>query len=757
MKYSKYVDTKIGTIGDMQATSVHGGGKTHPGAIYPFGMVQFGPDTFEGGDNGSGYSYHHTTIDGFSINHLSGIGWYGDLGNFQIMPTTGKLNLLSSTYRDALTTRDDRGYESDFRHETEVTEAGYYAVTLDTYNIRAETTALIHAGIIRMTYPENELRRIQINLSRRIAGRSAMQALDIVDNHTIEGVIHCPCSHGGFGRGNGNVSYDLYFHAEFSEDWNAYGVWNKNAPVCNTDNAYAGEELWFYSEYGPSKQSIVLKVGVSYISLAGARYNFSKEAAEKTFDQMHEENTAAWEKALSVVKVEGSDDEKLTIFYTTLYHALLDPRIYSDADGNYLSADGTVKNDTSFEKRTVFSGWDVFRSEFPLLTLIKPDAVNDIINTLIEIAENKNVSFPRWELLGHETGCMVGDPGIVVTVDAYLKGIRNFDIRKAYDICLKTALDPASKRNGAAEMNRLGYVPGEISVTLENVFADHCISLFADALEDRDTAAVFTERAQNYRKIFDANSGWMRRKLADGTWGEWRGEYDEDGCVESNIFQQTWFVPHDPQGLIGLMGRDQFIENLERFMSESDLSAMWNRAYNHPNEPCHHIVHMFTDAGLPWRTQYWVRRVQNESYNTTEYGFCGNEDVGQMSAWFTLTALGIHMVAPGSGIYYVNTPLFKHAEIQLSREYHPRKIADTLVIETDLDPMENTYIKGMTVNGEHINRAWLRWDEIVNGGVIRFFLSDTPDTQWASELPPSCTNGNETTFKTQKTRHLSGS
>ena len=737
-KAYEYVNPMIGTIGDMTKTSQHGGGKTHPGAVYPFGMVQFGPDTFEGGDNGSGYSYHHTTIDGFSINHLSGIGWYGDLGNFQVMATTGALNLLSSTYRDAFTVRDDRGYESDFRHETEVAQAGYYAVTLDTYGIRAETTTSLHTGMIRMTYPENELRRVQINLARRIAGRSAMQELEVIDDHTIEGVIHCPCSHGGFGRGHGNVSYDLYFHAEFSEDWEMYGVWDQNAPVKDKKKYYSGEELWFYSEYAPSAQELVLKVGISYINLDGARYNFDAEAADCSFDQMFALNQAAWEKELSSVKVTGVDEEKLTVFYTALYHTLLDPRVHSDANGNYLSADGIVRNSSSVVKRTVFSGWDVFRSEMPLLTIIKPNHVNDIIRSLIDIAEHKNISFPRWELFGHETGCMVGDPGIIVTVDAYLKGIRDFDIEKAYEICLKTAFDPSSDRKNAEDMNTLGYVPERISETLENVFADYCISLFASAMGDQENAEIFSKRAQNYRKIFDAELGWMRRKSADGTWCEWINEYDEKGCVESNIFQQSWFVPHDPQGLIRLMGRERFIERLCRLMMESDLSAMWNQAYNHPNEPCHHIIHMFIDAGMPWQTQYWVRRVQNEAYNTTEYGYCGNEDVGQLSAWFVLTALGIHVMAPGSGIYHVNTPLFQHAEIRLSDEYHPRKVADTLVIETDLDPTTHTYIKGIIVNGKRINRAWLCWDEIVNGGVIRFELSDFPDTEWASELPPSC-------------------
>ncbi|MBE6653526.1 MAG: glycoside hydrolase family 92 protein [Ruminococcaceae bacterium] len=733
MKASQYVSTKIGTIGDMTATSFHGGGKTHPGAICPFGMVAFGPDTLEGGDNGSGYSYHHTTIDGFSINHMSGVGWYGDLGNFQVMPTTGKLNLLSGTYRDALTTRADRGYESDFRHETEITEAGYYAVTLDTYGVRAETTSSVHAGMIRMTYPADVTRRVQINLARRIAGRSPWQELTVTEDRILEGRIHCPSTHGGFGRGAGRVSYDLYFRAEFSEPWADYGVWNKNAPVEGKQTSYSGEELWFYGEFPAGAEPVCLKVAVSYVNPEGARDNFAAEAEGVSFDEMHAGATAAWEEALSVISVEdpAAHPDTLTVFYTTLYHALLDPRIYSDVNGNYLSADNTVRHTESFAKRTVFSVWDVFRSEFPLLILIKPDAVNDMINSLIDIAEYENVSFPRWELLGHETGCMLGDPGIVVTVDAYNKGIRNFDVRKAYEICLKTVFDPASKRTCGEDYNRYGYVPDNISATLENVYADFCIGLFAEALGDEKNAAVFRERAQNYRNIFSPEVGWMRRRDEEGNWAEWKGIYDTEGCVESNIFQQSWFVPHDPQGLIGLMGKETCLTNLERLMAESDLSAMWNDAYNHPNEPCHHLVHLFTELGLPSRTQYWVRRIQKESYNTTEYGFCGNEDVGQMSAWFALTALGFHMMAPGTGIFYVNTPLFRRAEIRLSEQYHARTVADTLVIECDRDPAENLYICGIDVNGAPIHRAYLTWEELSHGGVITYHLSDTPDDSWA--------------------------
>jgi predicted alpha-1,2-mannosidase len=328
---------------------------------------------------------------------------------------------------------------------------------------------------------------------------------------------------------------------------------------------------------------------------------------------------------------------------------------------------------------------------------------------------------------------MLGDPGIVVVADAYRKGIRNFDVQKAYDICLKTVFDPASKRTGGEAYNRYGYVPGDISATLENVFADHCISILAEELGDRENAALFRDRAQNYRNIFSSEVGWMRRRDGAGNWADWKGIYDTDGCTESNIFQQSWFVPHDPQGLISLMGKDTCLENLERLMAESDLSAMWNEAYNHPNEPCHHLVHMFSELGCPSRTQYWVRRIQKESYNTTEYGFCGNEDVGQMSAWYSLTALGFHMMSPGSNIFYVNTPLFRRAQVRLSETYHGRAVSDTLVIACDRDPAQYPYICGMEVNGTPIHRAYLTWEELSHGGEITYHLTDTPDDSWVWE------------------------
>lgn len=740
---SEYVSTKIGTIGDIETASIHGGGKTHPCAVYPSGMVQFGPDTFAGGDNGSGYSYHHTTIDGFSINRMSGVGWYGDLGNLQLMPITGPLSLCSGTYRDAKTATPEgvRGYESDFSHDTEITEAGYYAVTLDTYGIRAETTASAHTGMLRVSYPASGNRRMQINLARRIAGRSPAQELTVVDDRTLRGVIHCPSSHGGFGRGEGGVNYDLYFYMEFSSPWEHAGLWDCGAPKHDALSAgdYQGEELWFYADFPtlPETDTLCVRVGISYMNAQGAYDNFMAEAAGVSFDELHARCKAAWEDALSVVSCEGAAEETLTVFYSAMYHTLLDPRIISDSNGNYRTSDGCLHCDPSSRRRTVFSGWDVFRSEFPLLTLISPDTVNDMILSLIDIAEHGSFSFPRWELLGTETGCMLGDPGVIVTTDAYRKGIRDYDTDLAYDICLRSANDPRTKRTGAMDMLRLGYVPDDISRTLENAFADHCTALLARERGDTAQADEFFRRGQNYRNLFDAETGYMRRRDEAGNFAPWCGEYDEAGCTESNIFQQSWFVPHDIRGLISLMGQKRFLSELERLMAESDLGAMWNTAYNHPNEPCHHIAHIFTDAGCPDRTQYWVRRIQRESYNTTAYGYCGNEDVGQMSAWYVLTAIGIHMVAPGSNVFHVNTPLFARTVIRLSRRFHRCSVADTLTFVCDRDPATNPYIRGITVNGTPIDRAWLTWDEISSGGEIVFHLSDTPDNAFVRRLPPA--------------------
>lgn len=734
---SSYVNTIMGTVGDFQDQSYHGGGKTYPGAVRPFGMVQLSPDTNTGGDNGSGYSYTHNTIEGFSFNHLSGIGWFGDLGNLQVMPFTGCLRFHSGSNAHDINRNTGEGWKSEFDHSSEITEAGYYSVFLDKYAIRAEMTATQRAGILRFTYPASEASGIQIDLARRIGGRSTQQYIRIIDNHTIEGWIKCPPEGGGFGHGDGNSDYCLYFYGQFSKEWDSCGIWNINEDLGPLPEA-RDADLGFYANYSTFKdEQLLFKAGISYVSIQGAKNNIEAELDTWDFNEVRNKSTKAWENALGNIKILGDDEDLKEIFYTALYHTMLDPREASDVDGKYTVSDKKQHDAGDFTFRTVFSGWDVFRSQFPLLTITKPEVVVDEINTLTEIARAKGSTFPRWELMGNETGCMLGDPGVVIFADAYIKGFRNFDTRAAYELCLRTAEGPASNRRGI-EIKDLGYVPELISETLENTYSDFCIYKLALAQGDEKTAEIFKKRSYNYKNIFDASVGWMRRKDAQGNWMPWENKYDQRGCTESNVFQQSWFVPHDIGGLVNSMGKDRFEAELEKLFEGADLSALWNEDYNHSNEPVHHIPHLFNYIGKPWRTQYWVRRIQTEAYRKGPFGFCGNEDVGQMSAWFVLTAMGIHPVAPADGVYNLNTPLFRRMEISLNSKYHKCLKADKLIIETDTYPVQNPYIQKVYLNGQPINRPWITYDEIFNGGLLYFQLGAAPDFNWGiNSVPPS--------------------
>lgn len=728
MKRFEYVDTIVGAVGDIpqDVAFIAGGGKTYPGAVVPWGAVQFSPDTITGGDNGPGYSYHHTTIEGFSVNHLSGIGWYGDLGNFQIMPVVGDVPFHSGTNEHARYQSSAAGRESAFSHESEVTKPGYYAVTLDDYETRVETTATCHVGVMRITFLKRKDAAVYIDLARRIGGYSELQKVRICDEHTIEGSIYCPREAGGWGHGDGNVTYTLYFSAQFDRPLKDCGFWEDGKDIGRFAE-YMGKNSGFYARYDASEnQELTIKVGISYVSEKNARENLNQEAAHWSFGDYVRQAQEKWEEQLSCIQASGSE-KNLQKFYTCLYHASLDPRIFTDCNGEYYAAGSRVKKTNDFLCRTVFSGWDVFRSEFPLLTLIDPEAVNDMIATMIELAVEGKTTFPRWELLGRETGCMVGDPGAIITADAWLKGIRNYDENKAWEICRDTVFAEHSNRNNREAMLRYGYVPGEISQTVENAFADWCIAQMGLKMGHKEEAEAILEQSFGYRQLFDVDFGWMRRKDENGEFMEHDGIYDTRGCVESNIFQQSWFAPHDIPKLIELMGgEEKFCEKLERFMEGADLSALWNDDYNHSNEPCHTVAHLFNYAGRPWRTQYWVRRIQNEAYHEGPFGFCGNEDVGQMSAWLVLTSLGFHSTTAASNRFDFNTPLFERQELKLNPKYHSCSVDDRLVIECDCDPEENWYIREVRLNGEALNRTYITYEELNAGGVLSFSLQKEP-------------------------------
>lgn len=754
------VDPLIGA-----STSVAlGEGKTFPGATTPFGLVQLSPDTMTGGDNAPGYSYEHTTMEGFSYTHMSGVGWYGDFGNLLTMPTTGEFTTVAG--------RPDRpgeGWRSKFSHSSEAARCGYYAVTLDRYKIRAELTAAPYAGFMRYTFPKSESARIQIDLARRIGGTSTRQHVKVVDAHTIEGWMECPSSGGGWGNGAGHVSYTLYFRTEFSKPMAHSGVWSIEAPASvlepgegliadrlQSDAYYQaaakaqvtrdvsekeGQHLGFFAEFATGEgEQILVKTGISFVDVEGARRNLQHDIPHWDFDRTRRQADEQWAKAIGQIQIEGANETQRTVFATALYHAMIDPRKISDCDGRYRAANGEIRKDSKYTRRTIFSGWDVFRAELPLMTLLNPALVNDQICTLVDLAEESGKGYlERWEIMNAYSGCMDGDPAISVIVDAYEKGIRGFDAEKAYAACRQTAagVGEATNRPDNAFYLANGYVPDQVSWTLDNAYFDWCVGRFAKRLGKQQDAAVFLDRAANYKKIYDPSVKSMRARHRDGSWMEWKGELEfGQGCTESNPLQQSWFVPHDVYGLISLMGRDAFADKLENLFEKTPESFGWNPYYNHSNEPVHHMAYLFVYAGKPWLTQKWARRILNQAYHAQVNGICGNDDVGQMSAWYVLSALGFYPVCPGSNVYILSSPLFARTSISLDRNGHS---ASPFTIVAKANSAENCYIQSARLNGKPLNRAWISHSEIVSGATLEFLMGPSPNTAWGAgqdALPP---------------------
>ena len=729
MKKTDWIDPLIGTVGDEKQTSYHGGGKTHPGACSPFGMVQLSPDTVTGGDNGTGYNYCRNTIEGFSFNHMSGVGWYGDLGNLQIMPITGTPAMRSGSNREIPFTSGGEGWKSPFSHERETAKAGYYAVTLEKYDIDCEATVSCHTGMLRFTYPTHEESGIIFNFSRRIAGRSNFQKIKL-EGTRIVGTIVCDHSCGGFGRGRGGIDYKLHFCLEISKPYAEARFFENEAFLSEGLTSAEGEDLHLYLRFATGeREQVQIRCGISYVDIDGAVNNLARECPCFDFEGLWEKTSEAWERALSCAEIEGENTTDRTLFYTCLYHTMLDPRTAVDVDGRYPDADGTVRT-AEYTHRTMFSGWDVYRSEFPLLSVLAPGVVNDEVNSLLQIALSRNSAFPRWELMGIDSGCMVGDPGTLVMADAYLKGIRNFDIEKAYAIAVASARSEETlfdkpflhKRPPHRQYREDAFEPMSLSGTLEFLLADHVMARLAEALGKADDAKYFRERAESWKKNYDDSLGFMAPRDENGNFVAIKDKYDTTGCVESNVFQQSWFVPYDIEGLALLFGKERMEALLEELFEKADLTALWNENYNHSNEPCHNLTHYFNVLGAPHRTQHWTRRVQKEAYRLGAFGFCGNEDVGQLSAWYVLSALGFAQICMGENRYELNTPLFKRATVRLDRAYHRCAVADSLTILCDEDPLAYPYIDHVILNGEPIGRSYLTYEEITGGGVITFCL-----------------------------------
>lgn len=743
---AEYVNPFIGASTSAGAAGIyHGLGKTFPGAATPFGMVQVSPNTITGGDNGSGYSYEHTSIEGFAFTQMSGIGWYGDLGNFLVMPTTGPLKTFSGTIQTS-----ENGYRSSFDKKTEKASAGYYEVMLSKYNVRAEMTAAPHSGILRFTFPENKQSRIQIDLARRVGGTSVLQYVKVVNNNTIEGWMKCTPDGGGWGNGDGHPNYTVYFYAQFDKPITNYGVWSAdipdnwtrkrediesekyhkrvaNAQVLPNTKEMEGKHLGFYTGFATkANEQVQMKAGISFVSVDGAKQNLEAEIADWNFDKVHKAAQTAWNNALQKIKIEGGSAQEKAVFYTALYHTMIDPRNFSDVNGKYTGGDGKIHESNSFSKRTIFSGWDVFRSQMPLQTIINPSLMNDMINSLVTLADESGKNYlERWEFLNAYSGCMIGNPAVSVLADAYSKGIRNYDMSKAYQYALNTV--------AKFDNNDKGYTPGGISQTLEYAYFDWCLAQLAKATNKQSDAEKYLAKSSDYKNIFDKDKGWFRPKKDDGSWEAWpeKGRLKQDyGTVESNPYQQGWFVPQDIDGMVQLMGGKEKVKNdLVYFFEQTPKNMMWNDYYNHANEPVHHVPFLFNRIGYPWLTQQWTRTICSAAYHNSVEGLVGNEDVGQMSAWYVLAASGLHPVCPGDKRYEITSPVFDRVTFQLDNKYYTGK---QFTITAHNNSPENKYIQSAKLNGKPYNKCYIMHEDVVKGGTLELEMGSKPNEQWGN-------------------------
>ena len=744
-EYSKYVNPFIGastSVGD--AGIYHGLGKTFPGATTPYGMVQVSPNTITGGDNGSGYSYEHNSIEGFAFTQMSGVGWFGDLGNFLVMPTTGALKTSSGTLDNP-----GGGYRSAYDKKTEQASAGYYSVLLTDSKIKAEATAAPHSGMLRFTFPENNLSRIQIDLARRVGGTSTEQYVKVINDHAITGWIKCTPEGGGWGNGDGQANYTVYFYAEFSKPLKEYGIWSANIPdgiVRKREEVVSAayqkriaeaavergvpqkqsKHLGFFAEFSTAKnEEVLLKTGISFVSIEGAKNNLETEMKDWNFDKVKHQATELWNKSLGKIKIEGGTEDQKKVFYTSLYHTQIDPRIFEDVDGNYVGGDNKAHQSETFTKRTIFSGWDVFRSQMPLQTIINPTLVSDMINSLVTLAGEKDKDYlERWEFLNAYSGCMIGNPAVSMIADAYVKNIRNFDLKKAY----KLSVNSVEKfGNGTKGYTSDGF---GISHTLEYAYFDWCVAQMAKGLGNSNDVEKYTKKGQAYRNIFDVEKGWFRPKDKTGNWEPWpvEGRLKQwYGSIESNAYQQGWFVPQDIDGMVRLMGgRDRVKADLLAFFEKAPANMMWNDYYNHANEPVHHVPFLFNRVGAPWLTQKWTREICKRAYKNSVEGLVGNEDVGQMSAWYILASTGIHPITPGDTRYEITSPAFNKIVLNADRKYK-------FTIEAINNSEENIYIQSASLNGKPYNKCWIDYSDLMKGGVLRLEMGSEPNQAWGQE------------------------
>ena len=709
--YTSYVNPFIGT--DFT-------GNTYPGAQAPFGMVQLSPDNgLPGWDRISGYFYPDSTIAGFSHTHLSGTG-AGDLYDISFMPVT-----LPYKEADA-----PLGIHSLFSHDEETASAGYYQVRLKDYNINVELTATERCGIQRYTFPKAEA-AIFLNLKKAMNWDFTNDTrIEVVDSVTIQGYRFSD----GWAR-----DQHIYFRTRFSKPFASVQL--DTATVIKDGKRIGSSAIARFDFHTSAGEQILVTTAISGVSMEGAARNLAAEAPADDFDKYLAVTRKNWNEQLSKVEIKSNDIDEKVKFYTALYHSMLAPTIYSDMDGAYYGPDKQVHQADGWTNYSTFSLWDTYRAAHPLYTYIEPQRVNDMVKSFLAFSK-QNGRLPVWNFYGSETDMMIGYHAVPVIVDAYLKGIGDFDPKKALAACVATA--NIDEYRGIGLYKKYGYVPYDVtdhynsenwslSKTLEYAYDDYCIARMAEKLGEKQIADEFDKRSLNYKNVYNSQTTFMQPRNNKGSFIEnfSPDDYTPHIC-ESNGWQYFWSVQQDVDGLISLVGgKERFAQKLDSMFTynpsaDEDLpifSTGMIGQYAHGNEPSHHVIYLFNAIGQPWKTQKYAAEVMHELYKNTPAGLCGNEDCGQMSAWYVFSAMGFYPVDPISGKYEIGTPMYPEMKMHLAN-------GKTFTILAPAVSKENIYIQSVKLDGKPYDKSYITHEQIMNGSIFEFEMGNKPGKVW---------------------------
>ncbi|SFI39613.1 GH92 family glycosyl hydrolase [Halpernia frigidisoli] len=741
---SNYFSQKIISYANPM-TGTKNMGHTFPGATAPFGMVQLSPETDQqpyvkdGKYNPetyhycAGYQYEDSTIFGFSHTHLSGTG-HSDLGDFLIMPTVGKLNLEPGDKKIPKS-----GFHSQFSHSTEKAEPGFYSVMLDDYNIKAELTATERVGFHKYTFPKSTDSHIILDLMSNIYnydGKNVWTFVRVENDSTVVGYRETT----GWAR-----TKKVFFAMKFSKPFKSYG--RKRYEKVDYNGFYrkfnenenfpeiAGRQIRAYFNFDTKEnESIEVKFALSNTSTDGAMKNLQAEVPNWNFDQIKKQTQDKWEKELSRIQVESLNENDKKVFYTSMYHTMMSPSIYEDVDGKYLGLDQNIHQSDGFTNYTIFSLWDTYRALHPLYNIFQPKRNNDFVHSMMAHYEQSvHHALPIWSLYANEDWCMTGYHSVSVIADAIMKGNTDININEAL-----TAMQSSSNLkyyDGIDSYLKYGFVPEDlsnasVSKTLEYAYDDWTIAQVAKKAENTAIENEYLKRSENYKNVYDSTSGYMRPKLSDGTFKKEFDPMDSEGqgFIEGNAFNYGLYVPQNVPKMIEIMGgKDKFSKHLDSIFTTPIPDKYIERNeditrdgiignYIHGNEPGHHIPYLYNWTNDPWKTQEKVRLILNKMYHDGPAGLCGNDDAGQMSAWYIFSAMGFYSVLPGSNDYALGSPLVKSAVINLEN-------GKKFTIKTENQSAENVFVKKVTLNGKEIKDHTLHYQDIIDGGTLVFYMS----------------------------------